>query len=382
LAVERSILHMDLDTFFVSVERLKDSSLNGKPVIVGGTSDRGVVASCSYEARKFGVHSAMPTRQAKKLCPEAIFVHGDHESYTKYSRMVTKILVDNAPVVEKASIDEHYLDLSGMEKYFGCLKVASELRQRVIRETGLPISFGLSSGRTVSKVATGLAKPNGQLHVPHGTEKAFLAPLPIKKIPMAGEKTCERLAKAGLTLCGHVQQASSDYLVTLLGEHGLVIWKKCSGIDRARVDAYSERKSISKETTFHEDTADPEKLKRRITRLADEVAFELRRQKFLTSCITIKIRNSDFHTEQLQQKMAYTSSTERITQKVLELYNRLYTGRVNLRLVGVKCSDLVHGVEQPDLFDEVATLTSLNSAMDDIRTRFGSKLVTRAGCIG
>ena len=377
--MDRFILHMDLDTFFVSVERLKDSSLIGKPVIVGGSSDRGVVASCSYEARKFGVHSAMPSRQAKKLCPEAIFVQGDHDSYTKYSRMVTKILRDNAPVVEKASIDEHYLDLTGMEKYFGCLKVATELRQRVIRETGLPISFGLSSGRTVSKVATGQAKPNGQLYVPHGTEKAFLAPLPIKKIPMAGEKTCEKLAKAGLTLCGHVQQASSDYLVKLLGEHGLVIWKKCSGIDRGRVEPHSERKSISKETTFHEDIADPDKLKKKLMRLTDEVAFELRKQQFLTSCITIKIRNPDFHTEQLQQKIAYTASTEKITQKVLELFSRLYTGRVALRLVGVKCSDLVHGIEQPDLFNEVVTHTNLNAAMDEIRNRFGAKLVTRAG---
>jgi DNA polymerase-4 len=199
---------------------------------------------------------------------------------------------------------------------------------------------------------------------------------------MVGEKTYERLTKAGLTHCSHVQQASVDFLQRLLGEHGLVIWKKCNGIDRTRVDAYSERKSISKETTFHEDTADPEKLKRRLSRLADEVAFELRRQKFLAACVTIKIRNSDFHTEQLQQKIAYTSSTERITRKVLELFGRVYTGRVNLRLVGVKCSDLVHGTEQPDLFDEVTTLTNLNSAMDDIRTRFGSKLITRAGCIG
>ena len=214
--------------------------------------------------------------------------------------------------------------------------------------------------------------------MPHGTEKAFLAPLPIKKIPMAGEKTCQKLASAGLTLCGHVQQASSDYLVRLLGEHGLVIWKKCNGIDRGHVEPYSERKSISKETTFHEDTADFEKLKRKLLSLTDEVAFELRRQKFLTSCITIKIRNSDFHTEQLQQKIAYTSSTTKISEKVMDLFSKIYTGKVNLRLVGVKCSDLVHGLEQPDLFQEVETQTNLNTAMDDIRVRFGSKLVTRA----
>ncbi len=379
--MDRHILHMDLDTFFVSVERLKDASLIGKPVVVGGTSDRGVVSSCSYEARKFGVHSAMPTRQARKLCPEAIFVHGDHESYTQYSRMVTKILTDNAPVVEKASIDEHYLDLSGMEKYFGSLKFASELRQRVIRESGLPISFGLSSGRTVSKVATGLAKPNGQLYVPHGTEREFLAPLPIKKIPMAGEKTCQKLAAAGFTLCGQVQQASAAAIQKILGENGIVIWRKCNGIDRGQVEPYSERKSISKETTFGEDTADAEKLKRRLLRLVDEVAFELRRQKLLTSCITIKIRNADFHTEQLQQKIAYTASTTHISRKVLELFEKIYTKRVNLRLVGVKCADLIHGIEQPDLFDEVTTQSNLNAAMDDIRARFGTKLVTRASIL-
>src|SRR5210317_1256504 len=180
----RSIVHMDLDTFFVSCERLLDSRLNGKPVLIGGTSDRGVVASCSYEARRFGIHSAMPMRMAKQLCPEAVILRGNSGIYSKYSTMVTDIIKENVPLYEKSSIDEFYIDLSGMDKFFGSYKLASELRNKVIKETGLPISFGLSINKTVAKIATGEAKPNNKIRISKGTEKPFLAPLSIRKIPM------------------------------------------------------------------------------------------------------------------------------------------------------------------------------------------------------
>src|ERR1041385_5904210 len=180
----RAIVHMDLDSFFVSVERKLDPSLIGKPVLVGGSSDRGVVASCSYEARKFGVHSAMPMKVAKRLCPQAIVVRGSHEQYSKYSSEVTDIIRESVPAYEKTSIDEFYIDLSGTDRFFGCYRLATELRRRIIRETGLPISFALSSNKTVSKIGTGEAKPNGQIEIPHGSERSFLAPLSVQKIPM------------------------------------------------------------------------------------------------------------------------------------------------------------------------------------------------------
>src|ERR1019366_6828579 len=197
--MERTVVHMDLDSFFVSVERLMDSSLIGKPVIIGGTSDRGVVASCSYEARKFGVHSAMPAKMAKQLCPHAIFVRGDMDNYTKYSNIVTEIIEKEAPLVEKASIDEHYLDITGMDRYIkNSMQWTHELRNRIIKETGLPISYGLSVNKTVSKVATGESKPNGEKMIDAGIEKLFLAPLSIKKIPGIGDKTYIMLRNMGI----------------------------------------------------------------------------------------------------------------------------------------------------------------------------------------
>jgi DNA polymerase-4 len=376
--MERHILHLDLDTFFVSVERLNNSKLNGLPVIVGGTSDRGVVAACSYEARQYGVHSAMPAKLARQLCPHAIFIRGDYDAYSKYSDIVTEILKEKAPVVEKASIDEHYLDLTGMDKYFGCNKWATELRQKVIKETGLPISFGLSINKTVSKVATGQAKPNGQLQICTGGEKPFLAPLSIKKIPMIGDKTYIQLRNMGISHVRTVQEMEIELMEKVLGENGVSIWRKCNGIDSTPVIPYSERKSISKEETFDKDTINMELLKKTIATMVDELAFDLRKTQILTSCIAVKIRYSDFNTEQAQQKIPYTASTKKLTEKALDLFRKVYSRRILLRLVGVKFSNLVNGTEQIDLFNDVATEINLNRAMDSIRLRFGNDKVMKA----
>ena len=217
---ERNIVHMDLDTFFVSCERLIDSKLNGKPVLIGGTSDRGVVASCSYEARRFGIHSAMPMRMAKQLCPEAIVLRGNTGIYSKYSDMVTEIIKEDVPLYEKSSIDEFYIDLSGMDKFFGCHQLASELRSRIIKETGLPISFGLSINKTVSKIATGEAKPNNQIRIDSGLEKPFLAPLSVRKIPMVGEVTYKSLCDLGIKRIKTVQEMPFEMMSKVLGKNG------------------------------------------------------------------------------------------------------------------------------------------------------------------
>lgn len=375
--MERHIVHCDLDTFFVSVERLLDSSLNGKPILIGGSSDRGVVASCSYEARKFGVHSAMPMKLARQLCPEAKLVRGDMDQYSKYSALVTKVIENRAPLVEKASIDEHYLDISGMDKFFGCWKWTQELRQEIITETGLPISFGLSANKTVSKIATGTAKPCGEKHVYSGDEKVFLAPLSVRKIPGAGEKTCQLLQRMGISKIITLQEMEVFTMQRVLGENGVSLWKKGNGLDDSPVVPYAEQKSMSKEHTFEQDTIDIDFLKRIMLTSVDQLAFELRKDKKLTSCVTLKIRYSNFETFTKQVKISYTSSERLLSEKVMQLFAQLYSRRMLIRLVGVKFSGLITGSYQADIFDDSVKDISLSAAMDHIRLKYGVEKILR-----
>lgn len=371
----------DLDSFFVSVERLLNSDLNSKPVLIGGSSDRGVVASCSYETRAFGIHSAMPMKLALRLCPEAIVVRGDHDRYSKYSNIVTDIISENVPLVEKASIDEHYFDISGMDRFFGCWKWATELRQRIIRETGLPISFGLSANKTVSKIATGEAKPCGERKVDYGTERGFLGPLSIRKIPMVGDKSYTLLRNMGISKCHTLQQMEVFTMRRVLGENGVAIWKKANGEDDSPVVPFHGQKSMGKETTYHQDTIDMGILKKTLVGMVDELAFDLRRDGKLTGCITLKIRYSNFDTHTKQLRIPYTSSERVITEKVMELFTKLYSRRMLIRLIGVKFSHLITGSYQADLFNDDVRDTSLSLAMDRIRIRYGSRSVLRGVCL-
>lgn len=376
---KRQIVHIDLDTFFVSVERLKNNKLIGKPVLVGGTGDRGVVASCSYEARTFGIHSAMPMRMARQLCPDAIIVRGDHEQYSRYSDTITEIIKETAPIYEKSSIDEFYMDLSGMDTFFGSYKVATELRQRITKETGLPISFALSSNKTVSKVGTGEAKPNGQKEIPGGEEKPFLAPLSVKKIPMVGEKTYHLLRNMGVEKVKTVQEMPIQLMEQVLGENGIVIWKKANGIDNSPVVQYSERKSISTECTFDKDTIDVAYLKSILISMTEKLAFQLRSEEKLTACVTIKIRYSDFNTYTLQSHVPYTAVDHVLIDKAKELFDKLYQKRMLIRLIGIRFSHLVHGSYQIGLFDTTIEQLQLYQAMDKLRRRYGRDAVQRAG---
>jgi len=376
--IERNIVHMDLDTFFVSVERLLDSRLEKRPILIGGTSDRGVVASCSYEARAFGVHSGMGMKLAQHLCPEAVVIRGNTANYTKYSKVVTEIIQREVPVFEKTSIDEFYVDLTGMDRFFGCLKLATELRARVLKESGLPISFGMSVNKTVSKIATGEAKPNNQMHVVKGTEKPFLAPLSVRKIPMVGAKTYETLRGLGVKYVSTLQDMPVDLLQRVFGQSGVQLWKKANGIDNSSVVPFQERKSISTERTFDKDTTDVHKLKGILSAMAENLAFQLRRGNKLSSCITVKLRYSDFNTYTLQQHIPYTAADHLLIPKVMELFERLYNKRLLVRLIGVRYSDLVQGGYQINLFDDTEEMISLYKAMDHIRDRFGDRAVLRA----
>ena len=377
--MERRIVHLDLDSFFVSVECLTNKSLVGKPVIIGGTSDRGVVASCSYEARQFGVHSAMPSKMAKQLCPHAIFVKGDLDLYSKYSGMVTDIIKERAPVVEKASIDEHYLDVTGMDKYIKhSMLWTHELRQFITKETGLPISYGLSINKTVSKVATNEAKPNGEKEIDEGTEKCFLSPLSIRKIPGIGDKTYLLLRNMGVEKVQTIQQMPIEMMGRVLGESGLTLWKKANGIDNSPVEPYSEQKSMSTETTFDKDTTDIEKLKNVLIGMVDTLAFDLRKSRKVAACVTLKIRYSDFQTHTFQARIPYTAADHILLDKVLELFKRNYSRRILIRLIGIKFSSLVSGHSQIDLFDDSEEKIKLYLAMDKIRLRYGSQAILRA----
>ncbi len=376
--MERTIVHMDLDTFFVSVSRLENSALVGRPVLVGGNSDRGVVASCSYEARKFGIHSAMPMKLAKRLCPEAIIVKGDYEQYSKYSNEITEIISEQVPLYEKSSIDEFYLDLSGMDKFFGCYKWATELREKIIDNTGLPISFGLSKNKTVSKIATGESKPNGHKHIGLGTEKEFLSPLSVSKIPMIGEKTSQLLRNMGVERIKTLQEMPPELLENVLGVNGISIWKKANGIDNSPVEPYSERKSISTEETYETDTIDPAKLNATLVAMTEKLAYQMRDESKLTACITVKVRYSNFDTHTMQAKIAYTSCDHTLIGKVKELFAKLYNRRMTIRLVGVRFSHLVGGAYQINMFDDSEQMIKLYQAMDKMRHKYKEDIIKRA----
>ncbi|AZA56320.1 DNA polymerase IV [Chryseobacterium shandongense] len=375
--MKRAIAHMDLDTFFVSCERLKNSDLVGKPLIIGG-GDRGVVASCSYETRYFGVRSAMPIKMALRLCPEAKVIRGDMEMYSNMSHTVTEVIKEKVPVLEKASIDEFYLDLSGMDKFFGCYQWTTEIAEAVRKNTGLPISFALSTNKTVSKIGTGESKPIGKLEIPEQNIKPFLNPLSIKKIPMVGNVTFQLLSRLGVRTIETLSETPIKVLHQLIGKNGQELWKKANGIDETPVVPYSERKSISKENTFSQDTIDINGIKSILSGMVEQLCFQLRQEKWLTSTVVVKIRYSNFDTETKQYRIPYTSSDHTLLKYALELFEKVYNRRMRIRLIGVKFTGLVHGCHQMNLFEDTEELISLYQTLDKIKMRFGSDSVGRA----
>lgn len=375
--MNRAIVHMDLDTFFVSCERLQNSKLNGIPVIIGG-GERGVVSSCSYEARYFGVRSAMPMKMALHLCPDAKVIKGDYELYSNLSHTVTDIIQEQVPVMEKASIDEFYLDLSGMDKFFGCWKWTTEIGEAVTKNTGLPISFALSTNKTVSKIGTGEAKPHGKLQIEMPSIKHFLNPLSIKKIPMVGNVTFQLLSRIGIRTIQTLSEMPVDVLQQMIGKNGQELWKKANGIDETPVVPFHERKSISKEHTFTNDTMDLPMLKSIISGMAEQLAYQLRKEKWLTSTVVIKIRYANFDTETKQSRVAYTAVDHTLSRVALDLFEKVYTRRMRLRLIGLRFTNLVHGQHQMNLFEDTEELMNLYQAMDRMKNRFGSGALGRA----
>lgn len=374
----RHIAHFDLDAFFVSVECLKDSRLKGKPLLVGGSGDRGVVAACSYEARKFGIHSAMPIKLARRLCPEALIIRGDMESYSKYSRLVTEIMQENVPLFEKASIDEFYIDLSGMDKFFGCSLFAKELKARVIKESGLPVSYGLASNKLISKVATNEIKPDGQIEIALGGEKSFLAPLPVSKLPGIGKETAYKLIRRGVETIRTLSDIPIEMLDTMLGKNGIDLWRKANGLDESPIIPYREQKSISTEHTFETDTINLGFLHAQLVRMTESIGFDLRRQDKLTGCVTVKLRYSNFDTVVKQKTIDYTNADHLLLATARDVFDKLYDRRMLIRLLGISFTRLVPGNYQIKLYEDTQEMIRLYQSIDSIKRRYGEKSLLRA----
>ncbi len=374
---KRYIAHFDLDSFFVSVEIRNDPSLKGKPVLVGGY-ERGVVAACSYEARKFGIHSAMPMKKAMQLCPQAIVTNASRSDYSKYSRWVTDIIAARVPLFEKASIDEFYIDLTGMDKFFGVSKYAKELRKAITTETGLPISCGLSSARFISKMATNEAKPNGFLEIPHGKEMDFLWPLGIEKINGVGKQTEQQLKNFGIYTIEDIAKTPIELMEKYAGKWGESLWHKAHGIGSAEITTDWEQKSMSHENTFDTDYTDVSFLHKELVRLTEKTAYSLREDEKLTGCVTVKIRYSDFETTSRQETVDYTALDDVLIAKVKDLFNKSYQQGRPVRLLGVRFSQMIPFTMQMSLFDNNVEKLNLYKAVDEIKDRFGSKLVTKA----
>lgn len=374
---KKHIAHFDLDSFFVSVEILNNPSLRGKPVLVGGY-ERGVVAACNYEARKYGIHSAMPMKKAIQLCPHAIITNSSRDQYSKYSRWVTDIIASKVPLFEKASIDEFYIDLSGMDKFFGVSQYARELRLHITEETGLPISCGLSSARFISKMATNEAKPNGFLEIPHGKEIDFLWPLGIEKINGVGKQTEQQLKSFGIYTIADIARTPVEHMERIAGKWGEALWHKAHGRGSAEITTDWEQKSMSHENTFEKDYTDLEWLYAELVRLTEKTAFSLRGDGKMTGCVTVKVRYSDFETVSRQETVDYTALDDVLIAKAKDLFNKLWQKGRPVRLLGVRFSHMIPITTQMSLFDNNIEKLNLYKAVDDIKERFGSKIVTKA----
>ena len=379
---QRYIAHFDLDSFFVSVEMVNDPSLLGKAVIVGGSRDRGVVTTCSYEARKFGVKSAMSMKQAMQLCPHAILVKGTRGEYSRFSRWVTDIVAAKAPLFEKASIDEFYIDLTGMDKFFDVLQWTKDLRNDIMEQTKLPISFGLASNKMIAKIATDEAKPNGYLFVQPGMEKDFLAPLPVNKFSGVGAATFAKLQLMNINLIGDIFRHTEKDLEKNLGKWGIDLYRKAQGISYSIVADYREAKSISNEHTFEENISNESTLMMELVRMIEKVGFELRQDKMLAGCVAVKIRYPDFETTQKQTTIDYTFSDDILIKEAKILFKKLWRNDQPVRLLGVRLSELNTHTFQGNLFDDHTEKTKLYNAIDDVKNRFGKNTLQKAVTVG
>lgn len=382
-----SILHIDMDAFFVSVELLARPELKGLPVVVGGQRDqRGVVTSASYEARKFGVQSAMPLRTAGKLCPQAVFLDSHHELYGQWSDRIAKILGKYSPVVEMASVDEAYIDLAGTERLHGpSLAAADKLSREITSTTGLPCSIGVGTSRLIAKVASEQAKPHGLVWVAPGSESEFLAALPVRRIPGIGKVTESALKGLGIETLAQLQAEPLDRLEENFGQWGGALFRKARGIDAYEFFVDAEAKSLSHNQTFGEDTNDREQLESTLSYLCQKASKRVRDAGLHARTVTLTLRYEDFHTISRGHTFAEPSDLDNVfLQAVRGLFNRAWDGRAKLRLVGVEFSHFKAGARgQLDLIDagRREKLEKLAQTTDRLRDKFGFSKVQFGGSL-
>lgn len=374
--MKRHIVHFRLDSFYVAVERLRNKQFAGKPVVVVGSAENGMVASCSAEAQQFGVHNLMSVKQAMQLCPEIVIARGDYDQYASYSRMVTQIIAGKASVVEKASIDEHYIDISEIPHYVECMRWSQDLKMRIMRETGLPLSFGLSSNKTVSKIATGEAEPCGERIVIPGQEKNFLAPLSVRKMPWVDHALIAQLRNMGITKIGTLQKIEASVIKKVLGPKGVSIWEKANGIDSSPVICCSERPFVAREHVFETGTSDILQIKRAVASLAHALALDLQLEGKLTSGITVRLRCTNNETFSRHSPIEHTNAAQAMSKKIGEVIDRIYDTSMPVSHLSITCSDLVAGSYQIDLFNDAVTDINLSAAIGQVKMRYNPGFMT------
>lgn len=373
---DRTIIHIDLDSFFVSVERVLNPGLNGKPVVVGGKPDRrGVVASASYEARGFGLRSAMPLATAARLCPQAIFIEGNFAAYREFSHKFMAILNDFSPFIEPMGIDEAYLDVTGFESLHDSIrKMAEDIKQRIKTELGLPSSIGIASCKIVAKVASDYSKPDGLVEVPKDNEREFLAPLSVDRLPGVGKQAMKTLKNLGIHTVGNLSSMPVHVLTRHFGTAGETMWRHANGIDDSKVIPPSEAKSISRETTFQEDTHNRTFLESILWTQSEKIGADLRKKGKEGRCITLKLRYGDFSTITRSRTIQASINTDKqIFEIGTELLDKALTVKnQGIRLIGIGISNLVEPGLQTSLFDSSDhRLEKLNKAIDRIRNKYG-----------
>ena len=374
------ILHCDLDAFYASVEQILDPSLAGKAVIVGGDPrKRGVVAAASYEARTFGVHSAMPLATAVRLCPQGVFIPPHFDLYGSYSQQVFDVYRRCSPLVEPLSLDEAYLDLAGTERAIGPARdVALRIRDEVKATTQLDLSIGIGASKVVAKIASDLRKPRGFVEVAPGEEPAFLAPLPLRRLPGLGPSTEERLRPLGLQTIGDLAALPIKELLRRLGKHGFELWEFAHGIDRRPVVPPGDPKSISRETTFDHDVDDPAEIETVLRQLAQHAAKNMRDNGLHCRTVNLKLRYANFETIARSHTLPQPTTVEDvIVQQAVELFRIAWDRSRKIRLIGAGVSNFSQATQQPGLFDEGPTKqAAITASLDKIRNRYGWTALT------
>jgi len=371
----RTIFHLDMDTFFVSVERILNPKLKGKPVVVGGDPKygKGVVAACSYEARKFGLHSAMPIRKAYSLCPQAIYIHGHYDEYVRYSHLVKNILRKYAPVLEPAGIDEFYIDFTGCEHIYGSMQLlASEIQKEINDKLSLPCSIGIASNKTTAKIASDFNKPNGITCVTQGQEKIFLADLPVQVIPGVGKVTLSGLNQKGIYFIRDITDLPKDYFSAAFGKYGADLWEKANGKGAEYLSVEREQKSISHETTFLNDLLSIKIIEEILFDLSAKLSQSLKENNWIASTISFKLRYSDFNTITRAKTIPHTDDPAIIFNTIKELFHKNFTRRVAIRLVGIRLTNFLSKSEQLFLFDDNFTKRQrILDAVNRVRAKYG-----------